>query len=187
MAEVKGITVKYGKSVILSDFSADFKDGAVTLISGRSGCGKTTLISVILGLVRPLSGCVSGFGACSALFQEDRLLPFLTAVRNITEATGCNEQAAREALHRVGFADEDLDKRASTLSGGMARRTAIVRAMLAQGDTVIFDEPFKGLDDITRATVLEFVKDTLNGRTMIVVTHDPRDIEELAPDKIINM
>lgn len=179
MADVQNLTVRYGKTTVLQDFSARFPDGAVTAVSGRSGCGKTTLLSVILSLLRPAHGQVTGFGVPVAVFQEDRLLPLLTAVRNITVTAGCTEQAARDALLRVGFDPEDLDKPAAALSGGMARRVAIVRAMLAESDTVILDEPFKGLDEATRAEVIRFVTETRRGRTTLLVTHDPQDAVDL--------
>ena len=179
MAEVKNLSVRYGKNAVLQNFSAVFPSGEVTAISGRSGSGKTTLLSAIMGLLRPALGEIIGFGTCSVLFQEDRLLPFLTAVKNITVTTGCTEAEAQDALQRVGFDPEDIEKLASALSGGMARRVAIVRAMLAKSDTLILDEPFKGLDDITRAAVIRFVNDNRCSRTTLVVTHDPRDAEDL--------
>lgn len=187
MAEVKNITVKYGKHTVLDHFSAHFPNGAVTAISGRSGCGKTTLLSVILGLLRPDHGEATGFGTLSAVFQEDRLLPFLTAVKNITLTTNCTEAEAEAALLQVGFDADDSEKVASALSGGMARRVAIVRAMLMESDTIILDEPFKGLDDATRAQVLRFVNEHRRGRTLLVVTHDPRDAADLGAENFIQM
>lgn len=187
MAEVKNLTVRYGKNAVLKDFSAEFPSGKVTAISGRSGCGKTTLLSVVAGLLRPSHGVCSGFGTCSVLFQEDRLLPFLTAAKNLTVTTGCTESEANAALQQVGFHAEDNGKIASALSGGMARRVAIVRAILAESDTLILDEPFKGLDDKTRTEVLAFVNTNRRGRTTLVVTHDPRDAEDLHAEYLIHM
>ena len=69
----------------------------------------------------------------------------------------------------------------------MARRVSIVRAMLTSGDTVLLDEPFKGLDDLTREKVMQFVKENLKNRTTILVTHDPRDVKDLKAVKIIEM
>lgn len=187
MSEVKNLTVRYGKNTVLKNFSAEFPNGKVTAISGRSGCGKTTLLSAMAGLLRPSHGILDGFGTCSVLFQEDRLLPFLTAAKNLTVTTGCTEAEANAALQQVGFHAEDNGKIASELSGGMARRVAIVRAILAKSDTLILDEPFKGLDDTTRADVLRFVNANRHGRTTIVVTHDPRDAEDLQAEQHIHM
>ena len=187
MAKVENLTVQYGGTAVLENFSAEFPDGGVTAVSGRSGCGKTTLLSVLLGLLRPDGGTVSGFRQPSAVFQEDRLLPFLSAEKNIAVTAGCTEAEAGEALLSVGFDAADRGKRAFELSGGMARRVAIVRAMLAPGDAVLLDEPFKGLDERTRAQVVRFVCENRRGRTMVVVTHDPRDAEALHAAHTVQM
>ena len=187
MACVKNLTVRYDKTDILNDFSAEFPDGAVTAVFGKSGCGKTTLLSVLLGLLRPVSGTVEGFSSPSAVFQEDRLLPFLTAVKNLTVTAGCTAEDADNALKQLGFDAEDNEKSAAELSGGMARRVAIARAMLTESDAVILDEPFKGLDDSTRRQVLRFVLENRRSRTMVVVTHDPRDAEDLGAVNHIRM
>lgn len=187
MAKVENLTVQYGGTAVLENFSAEFPDGGVTAVSGRSGCGKTTLLAVLLGLLRPDGGTVSGFRQPSAVFQEDRLLPFLSAEKNIAMTAGCTEAEAGEALLSVGFDTADRGKRAFELSGGMARRVAIVRAMLAPGDAVLLDEPFKGLDERTRAQVVRFVCENRRGRTMVVVTHDPRDAEALHAAHTVQM
>lgn len=187
MAKVENLTVQYGGTAVLENFSAEFPDGGVTAVSGRSGCGKTTLLAVLLGLLRPDGGTVSGFRQPSAVFQEDRLLPFLSAEKNIAVTAGCTEAEAGEALLSVGFDAADRRKRAFELSGGMARRVAIVRAMLAPGDAVLLDEPFKGLDERTRAQVVRFVCENRRGRTMVVVTHDPRDAKALHAAHTVQM
>lgn len=187
MAKVENLTVQYGGTAVLENFSAEFPDGGVTAVSGRSGCGKTTLLAVLLGLLRPDGGTVSGFRQPSAVFQEDRLLPFLSAEKNIAVTAGCTEAEAGEALLSVGFDAADRGKRAFELSGGMARRVAIVRAMLAPGDAVLLDEPFKGLDERTRAQVVRFVCENRRGRTMVVVTHDTRDAEALHAAHTVQM
>lgn len=187
MAYVENLTVRYGGGAVLDRFSAEFPDGAVTAISGKSGCGKTTLLSVLLGLLHSEAGSVSGFQNPSAVFQEDRLLPYLTAVKNITVTAGCTAQEAEGALRQVGFDEADSEKNALQLSGGMARRVAIVRAMLAPGDAVLLDEPFKGLDELTRGQVVRFVNENRRARTLVVVTHDPRDAEELHAAHFISM
>lgn len=165
-----------------------FRSTKSPLVSGRSGCGKTTLLSVLLNLLPADSGEIHGFQKPSAVFQEDRLLPYLTAAKNISVAAGCTgNQPPEKALLQVGFDPEDLKKNAVQLSGGMARRVSIVRAMLTSGDAVLLDEPFKGLDDLTREKVMQFVKENLKNRTTILVTHDPRDAKDLKAVKIIEM
>ena len=187
MAKVENLTVQYGGTAVLENFSAEFPDGGVTAVSGRSGCGKTTLLAVLLGLLRPDGGTVSGFRQPSVVFQEDRLLPFLSAEKNIAVTAGCTETEAGEALLSVGFDAADRGKRAFELSGGMARRAAGGRAMVAPGDAVLLDEPFKGLDERTRAQVVRFVCENRRGRTMVVVTHGPRDAEALHAAHTVQM
>ena len=187
MACVHNLTVKRGETEILKNFSAEFPEHEITAVFGRSGCGKTTLLSVLLNLLPADSGEIQGFQRPSAVFQEDRLLPYLTASKNISVAAGCTEKDAEDALLQVGFDPEDLKKNAVQLSGGMARRVSIVRAMLTSGDAVLLDEPFKGLDDLTREKVIDFVKKERKKRTVILVTHDPRDAKDLEAAKIIEM
>ena len=192
MASVHNLIVKRGEAEILKNFSAEFPEHQVTAVSGRSGCGKTTLLSVLLNLLPADSGEIHGFQKPSAVFQEDQPggrppAPPPPAAKNISVAAGCTETAAEKALLQVGFDPEDLKKNAVQLSGGMARRVSIVRAMLTSGDAVLLDEPFKGLDDLTREKVMQFVKENLKNRTTILVTHDPRDAKDLAAAKIIEM
>jgi len=185
--KIDDITVCYGTQTVLSHFSLCLPQSGVVALMGPSGVGKTTLLRVLMGLETPQSGTVERPETPAYLFQEDRLLPYLTAAKNISVAAGCTETAAEKALLQVGFDPEDLKKNAVQLSGGMARRVSIVRAMLTSGDAVLLDEPFKGLDDLTREKVMQFVKENLKNRTTILVTHDPRDAKDLAAAKIIEM
>lgn len=187
MAGIKNLTVGYGETAILRNLSLDFPAGSITCLTGRSGCGKTTLLLALSGLLRPISGDISGITRAAVVFQENRLLPYLSAVKNIVVMAGCTETQAADALKSMDFLPEDLEKAASSLSGGMARRVSIARAMLAPGDCVLMDEPFKGLDETTRARVLEFVLEHRHDRTMIVVTHDARDAADLNHAHTIEM
>ncbi len=152
-----------------------FADGAVSCVLGPSGCGKTTLLRILMGLLAPDSGEVTGLPRrCSAVFQEDRLIEHLSAVTNVRVVLRRDVPAARvrDALAEVGLA-EALDRPVRELSGGMRRRVAIVRALLADAPLVLMDEPFKGLDAATRDSAIRFARAHLAGRTAIVVTHDP--------------
>ena len=186
---LRDVCKSFGARRVLDRLNWRFPDGRISCVQGPSGCGKTTLLRLIAGLEIPDSGEIRGAEGkkISAVFQEDRLLPYLTAAKNISVAAGCTETAAEKALLQVGFDPEDLKKNAVQLSGGMARRVSIVRAMLTSGDAVLLDEPFKGLDDLTREKVMQFVKENLKNRTTILVTHDPRDAKDLKAVKIIEM
>lgn len=187
MASVHNLIVKRGEAEILKNFSAEFPEHQVTAVSGRSGCGKTTLLSVLLNLLPADSGEIHGFQKPSAVFQEDRLLPYLTAAKNISVAAGCTAFFLRSSGSNPTCKSAFSAAVSVQLSGGMARRVSIVRAMLTSGDAVLLDEPFKGLDDLTREKVMQFVKENLKNRTTILVTHDPRDAKDLAAAKIIEM
>mgnify|MGYP003187477811 CR=1 FL=1 len=92
MASVHNLIVKRGEAEILKNFSAEFPEHQVTAVSGRSGCGKTTLLSVLLNLLPADSGEIHGFQKPSAVFQEDRLLPYLTP--RTSKRTPCSSPAA---------------------------------------------------------------------------------------------
>lgn len=186
---LKNIEKSFDGKEVLKSFSADFPARRVSCIMGLSGCGKTTLLNIILGLVTPDSGSVEGLpDRITALFQEDRLCEDFTAESNVrlTAAGGVTREAIAEALGELGL-ESDIKTPVRELSGGMKRRVAIARAMLAEGELVIMDEPFRGLDGENRRRAAEFVISRLNGRTLIAVTHDPEDIELLGAEKVLEM
>lgn len=173
----------FGKREVISDFSATFPQGSRTCVMGPSGCGKTTLLHLILGLLHPDFGQVllpPGWRA-TAVFQENRLLDSFHAVYNVQLA--CHKRVSsawvESALMEVGISRESCFLPAGQLSGGMARRVAVVRALLPEGDLVIMDEPFKGLDPENKGKTVDFVLRHLEGRTLIAATHDKEDIRLL--------
>ncbi len=173
--EVKGISKRFGEKHVLEDFTAVFQAGKVTCVMGPSGCGKTTLLHILLGLERADSGTISGLPPrIAAVFQEERLCEDFSAVTNIRLVTGKNvsETAIEDCLCAFGLSGS-MRIPVRELSGGMKRRVAIARAVLAEGEVLILDEPFKGLDESTRQGVADEVKRRTAGRTVIMVTHDP--------------
>lgn len=172
---------RYGEKVVLRDFSARFPAGTCTCIMGPSGCGKTTLLRLILGLEEADGGTISGRRfPMSAVFQENRLFEDFSALSNVSAvcARGSRQEAARQ-LSALGLAGS-LHAPVRTLSGGMKRRVAIARAVLAPGELLILDEPFTGLDRDTKAVVLDYLKAHIQGRTLLLVTHDPAERDALA-------
>lgn len=171
--EVRGLSKSFGGRVLFRRLNLTFRAGEITVLAGENGVGKTTLLRMMLGLERPDSGEISGLpDARSALFQEDRLLPDLSAARNV--ALGCRRPPPREdvlrALDAVGLR-ESADVPARELSGGMARRAALVRALMAPGELVLLDEPFSGLDWVNLHRVAAFIRAAHAGRTLIAVVH----------------
>ncbi len=170
---------RYGDQIVLNGFSAHIPQGKITCLMGRSGCGKTTLLHILMGLVQPDGGSIYGLDGLriSAVFQENRLCERLNAVSNVKlvcEYT-MNDGNIKNQLENVGLLNEDIAKPVSQLSGGMKRRVAIVRAMAVPFDLVFMDEPFKGLDDETRQLVVGYLLQKLGGKTALIVTHDPAE------------
>lgn len=173
----------FGDKTVFKGLKLSIRTGAVTCIMGASGSGKTTLLNIISGLLPKDKGEISfpfENPSFSWVFQENRLCDDFSAVANIKLVTGkkLSLSEIRESLSELGL-DADLNKPVSEFSGGMKRRVAIARAMLYDGDIVILDEPFKGLDENMRETVIRFILSGLNGRTCICVTHDRRDVDDL--------
>lgn len=161
---------------VLKGFCADIPDGGITLVTGESGCGKTTLLRIIAGL-EPYNGEIIRPDAqtFSVVFQEDRLCPELSAVENCIIA-GTDMASAAEALESMGLGRDDIIRPVGELSGGMRRRTAAARALLAESNVILMDEPFSGLDAALRRTTAETIKRLRAGRTTIIVTHDASNL-----------
>lgn len=177
--KAENLTKQFHGVSVLDKFSAVFADGQTTCIMGSSGCGKTTLLRILMGLETADAGRITGLSGrkISAVFQEDRLCKNLSAVTNVRIV--CPKSTARatiaQALRSVGLEESVLYQPVRELSGGMKRRVAIVRGVLAPSDVVLMDEPFRGLDEETRVQTIRFVKENTKGKTLIAVTHDPEE------------
>ncbi len=187
---VHDLSKSYGGNKVFERFSGEFPAGKITAVMGASGCGKTTLISLLTGLLKPDGGCVNitpadaGF---SAVFQEDRLCENLTVTANIRLVCGNRRSSAEieQTLERLGLSGWG-DKPVRELSGGMKRRAALARALLADYGVILLDEPFKGLDEATKAQVMSYCREMLEGKTAVLVTHDSEECQALA-DKVIKL
>ena len=174
----------FNGNAVLEDISLALPEKGFCAITGRSGRGKTTLLYLIAGLYKPDRGSIQRNGeTISMVFQEDRLLPWETAAQNAAIAS--TREIAAKLLTELGLGAE-LDKYPRELSGGMKRRVALVRALLAEGGAVLLDEPFKGLDESTKRQAVEFSREMLRGRTAVLVTHDRTEAVALA-DEVIEL
>lgn len=184
---MKNISKTYGDKHVLNHVSKEFPAGETTVIMGASGCGKTTLLRILLGLEMPDNGEVIGMPEkVSVLFQEDRLCEDVSAYENIAlvlerKRTRAQKDEQRRKIEQeavqVGITAEDLTQNVMELSGGMRRRIALLRALLYDADCVILDEPFKGLDAATKQIVMQYVKEKVAGRTTFLVTHDAAEAD----------
>lgn len=171
-----------GKRAILSGVSLHIEDGERVSVLGESGCGKTTLLNVIGGLVEPDGGsvfiCSGGNGPprIRYVFQEFSLYPWMNVIDNIRIGVP-EDQKERGELKRVidlvGLSDWETQK-ALKLSGGMAQRVALARALISKPDVMLLDEPFSALDAFTKMRLQDEVLSILRkeGITTVLVTHD---------------
>ena len=183
-----GICKSYDGRPVLNNISLRFPAGSVSCILGPSGCGKTTLLRIMAGLERQDAGSIEGIPEqISFVFQEDRLCEEFTAVANVRLTLG--KEASRTEIVRhltaIGLGD-DLKKPVRDYSGGMKRRVAIVRAVCHPAELLFLDEPFKGLDEKLHREVIRYIREYSTGRTVICVTHEPGDAEQLGA-RIIEM
>lgn len=176
------IVKQFGDKVILDNCNITFKKHKIHCIMGPSGIGKTTLINILMGLIKPDSGEIHGMEKrlIAAVFQEDRLIEHWDAIRNVKLVCKKNitDDLIAQEFKAVGLEDY-RGKPVSKLSGGMRRRVAIVRGIMAESDIVIMDEPFKGLDKTLKRQVLEYVKNRTRNKTVIIVTHNQEEVDLL--------
>ncbi len=173
---------------IFTSFSYSFQNRGVYVISGESGIGKTTLLRIIAGLDKEYDGFITGGGVenVSFMFQEYRLFPTLNAVKNASLVSADNLNVASKLLIRLGFKENDLNKRPRELSGGMKQRVSFVRALLKNAPILLLDEPTKELDEETASIMLEIIGEEAKKRLVIMVTHDDVS-DKLSDAQIIHL
>ena len=176
---VKNLRKSYGEQLVLNDVSFELPDQGITCIMAPSGVGKTTLLRILLGLERPDGGAVSQPPDCrwAAVFQENRLLEQLDAMDNLRFVLGTDFdlQAACQILEELGLAETE-GKPVLDFSGGMKRRLALARALLAPSDALALDEPFTGLDEENRERAIACIRKRTAGKTVLLVTHHEEDV-----------
>ena len=186
--KVNDLVKTYGTLKVLNDFNAVIQNGRVTAVMAPSGVGKTTLLRILTGLEAPDSGHVSGMEnrKISYVFQEDRLLESFDAVTNVRIVRPeLSDEEVKTALAAVGLRENACI--ISEYSGGMKRRVAIVRALMADWDVLFMDEPFRGLDEISRKLTIDYISQLLKGRTCVLVTHDPDEPQLMGAESIITL
>jgi sulfonate transport system ATP-binding protein len=184
----------------LEGISLTVAPGEILVVIGGSGCGKSTMLRAISGLDTPSQGTASLDGAAitapreeiGIIFQEPRLLPWLTVADNVgfgLDGVPREERRARvhRALARVGLADK-ANVWPRELSGGQAQRAAIARALVPRPQVLLLDEPFSALDAFTRASLHELLLDLWRELrpTILIVTHDVDEAVFLA-DRVVVM
>jgi len=198
--EVRGVSFSYGDSVVFNNVSFAIPEGDIWAILGRSGIGKSTLLHVISGLYLAREGEVivradraDGPGRIrGVIFQEPALLGWLTVAENVLfpevpTADMVSEENGMDILIEIGMG-EHISKLPRELSFGMKRRAEFARALVSDGEFLLADEPFTGIDVITKRELYDLwrrMRDK-HRRTGMIATHDPNEALELA-DKILVM
>ncbi|MDR0896522.1 MAG: ATP-binding cassette domain-containing protein [Oscillospiraceae bacterium] len=178
-----GAVLRFGDKAVLDRFDCHFAAGETTCLIGASGCGKTTLLRVLAGLLPLQAGSAKLHpGRAAFVFQEDRLLPWFGALDNL-RAVGIPREAALAALAAVGLAEE-ADTRPAELSGGMRRRLAIARAIALPAALYFLDEPLRGLDEATARPVLAHLQAAIDGKTALLITHNAQEFAALATREV---
>lgn len=172
------VTKRYGGRAVLSGLDWRLELGERWQVKGASGAGKTTLLRLLVGLERADEGRILGteqlrFSMC---FQENRLCKQMNSVMNLAMVFEHPDQEyIREALKQL-LPETAVGQPVGTLSGGMARRVALARALLAPSDVVVLDEPFAGLDAENRVNALAFIERWLGERTLVLVSHEAAEL-----------
>ena len=177
---VEGLSKTFGEKPLFQNLSFEAVGPAV--LWAPSGWGKTTLLRILMGLETPDAGHVTGVGRVGAVFQEDRLCPQLTAPENVAlvlpEGRGAGPALAAD-FARLGMGPDTLNLPAGRLSGGQKRRAALLRALWAEADTLLLDEPFTGLDPAAREAAAALLREKCAGRPTLLATHDQQAIQAL--------
>ena len=177
---ISNLVKTFAEKPIIENLDLTLPERGIVAISGPSGCGKTTLLNLLAGLLTPDAGNITGENRdlVSMVFQEDRLLPWLSALENIALVASSHESAARW-LKRMQLAPY-ASYYPEALSGGMRRRVALARALAFKSSILLLDEPFQGMDAELKLLVYELIREAGRTRLVVLVTHDTADILELA-------
>ena len=181
MIELKNVTFSYGEHNILNNFNLTVNNNECVQLCGASGSGKTTVARLILKLEKPINGTVITPDNISAVFQEDRLLENLDVQKNIRLVLPKEKyQFADNLLKEFNLYDE-RKKKISQLSGGMKRRIALLRAIAYDGDALVLDEPFNGLDLENKKIAAKIIKREFidKNKPVLLITHVEEDAQLL--------
>lgn len=185
MIKFENVNFSYDKKNVLKDFNLEIKKGDRICFTGPSGIGKTTLLRLILSLEKTNSGKlqIADGTTFSAVFQEDRLLPFKTVKENVEIFD--DTRKGETHLKALGL-EKEMESYPSSLSGGMARRVAIARALSRDAQVYLFDEIFNGLDQPNIEKTAQYILSQIGDKTIIMVSHN-REHAALLGCKIIDL
>ena len=197
---VRHATVSFGGSPVLEDITFAVAPGETRILLGPAGVGKSVLLKLVNGLIRPESGSVELFGEDIASIPEERLFPLRARTGMVFQegalfdSLSVRDNVAYQLLQDPGIPDEQIDARVhealrfvgleetfslfpASLSGGMRRRVAIARALINHPELLLYDSPTGGLDPVTSTTIMELVmrQRDAHGTPSLLVTHRLQD------------
>ena len=201
MITFENVSFGYKRGInVLSGFTLEVPDSGRVCLFGKSGCGKSTVLRLAMGLAKPGSGRITGTEglAVSTVFQEDRLIPWKTVLENVALFADGTERAASDGTERAAADPADraayylralglgdvLQSFPGELSGGMKRRVALARALAHNFDMLVLDEPFTGLDEAAKRNAIELVSRETAGKMLLLATHDLLEAEALGAEII---
>ena len=182
--EIKDVSKSYGSKKVLENFSLNIESGHSYVVTGEPGCGKTTLVRLILGLEEPDNGNVGLLGdykypyiVSGTVFQDDRMVRSLNAVDNVFMV---NKKLFRENVRDELLKLLPIDairKPVKDLTKGQRRMVAIVRACCIPSDVLIMDEPFVGLSEEERNSAIEYIRDKQGSGPLFIATGDTHGLD----------
>jgi phospholipid/cholesterol/gamma-HCH transport system ATP-binding protein len=206
---VRGVTLAFGPKVIQHDLSFDVRRGSIFAVMGGSGCGKSTVLKSMIGLLRPAAGSIrveneDYWGGTAArrtaigrrfgvLFQSGALWSALTVGENVALPlrmfTTLNDTSIRRLVRlKLGLVgmERAIDQLPSELSGGMRKRAGLARALALDPDVLFFDEPSAGLDPITSSRLDDLILNLRDGlgATIVIVSHELPSLFAIADDGV---
>lgn len=186
MIECHRLGFSYGERMIFDHLSFKIPELGIFAMMGPSGIGKSSLLKILSGILRPDAGTISGLETkrVGIVFQEDRLLPWYSALKNVMLAmdTPSKEKAAG---FLEAFEIENMNALPAVLSGGMRRRIALARAAAFAPDVLLLDEPFAGIDEDLKKRIIPFIKKT--APLIIFITHDVDETNGMNAQKILTL
>lgn len=179
---INDLSFAYGDKVIIDRLSFEMHRGELLCFRGQSGIGKTTLFRVLAGLAGTQPDELKS-KRIAYLFQENRLLPHATALQNVMTVT--DRANAEHLLEAVGLGGS-MNMYPDEMSGGMQRAVAIARMLAYGGEVYLLDEPFTGLDDVSKARIIGVIKAHIGNAYAMMITHDDYTESQLA-DRVIEL
>ena len=206
--EFKNINLSYGKNCVLKDFNLSISEGEFLTVIGTSGCGKTTVLKLINGLITPQSGDIFIEGknindlnliklrrSIGYVIQDIGLFPHLTIEKNMSYVLDLDKNNPKEQTKQrvlvlskiVGLSEDMLKRYPSELSGGQKQRVGIARALSSKPKILLMDEPFGAVDEITRKKLQDEIKKIYNSINVTIgfITHDIKEALKLGTKVLV--